>query len=247
MLEWLRVFVYLSYIATGSRRPGHHKSASLCRWALMTTSTTKRTPQKRPSRKGPVCTLCKHPDRVLIEQTRVAGASLDSIAAKFGVSRDIIHRHMHRHVSEDLRSQYLAGVPLKQLAQRATAEGMSVLEYLSLIRSTLMNEFQLAANVHDRHATSALAGRLNETLREIGRITGEIMRSPAVMNVSNSINITNSPVFIDLQQMLIRRLAGHPQALAAVVDGLRELESRSAPRPIAGPLIDHQGEAHAVA
>src|ERR1035437_2891449 len=234
MLEWLRVFVYLSYIATGSRRPGHHKSASLCRWALMTTSTTKRIPQKRTSRKGPVCTLCKHPDRVLIEQTRVAGASLDSIAAKFGVSRDIIHRHMHRHVSEDLRSQYLAGVPLKQLAQRATAEGMSVLEYLSLIRSTLMNEFQLAANVHDRHATSALAGRLNETLREIGRITGEIgdmaMRSITVNN-NSTVNFINSPDFINLQQMLIRRLAAHPDALNSVIEGLRELEGRSRPMP----------------
>jgi hypothetical protein len=217
----------------------------MCRVALMT--STKRTPRKRTSlRKGAVCSICKHEHRVLIEQTRVAGASLDNIARKFEVSRDAVHRHMTNHVSEDLRAEYLSGVPIAELAQKAASEGLSVLQYLSLIRSTLMNEFQLAANVHDRHATSALAGRLNETLREIGRITGEIMRSPAVQNVTTTVNFVNSPVFVNLQQMLIRRLANHPAALSEVIEGLHELESRSAPRPIA-PMIEHEGSAHAAA
>jgi hypothetical protein len=204
-------------------------------------------PRKRTSlRKGPVCTLCKHPSRVLIEQTRVAGASLDSIARKFGVSRDIIHRHCKNHVSEDLKASYLAGVPLKELAAKAASEGLSVLEYFALIRATLLTEFQLASQVHDRHATSALAGRLTEVLREIGRITGEIMRSPGVQNVTNTVNFVNSPVFVDLQTMLIRRLAGHPDAMAAVIDGLRELEAKSE-RPVVQPiLIEHEG-AHAAA
>jgi hypothetical protein len=73
----------------------------------------------------------------LIEQTRVAGASLDTIAAKYQVSRDSLHRHMHRHVSEDLRAEYLAGVPIRELAKRAGEEGLSVLDYLSLVRATL--------------------------------------------------------------------------------------------------------------
>jgi hypothetical protein len=209
--------------------------------------TSKRIPRKRTSlRKGPVCTICKHENRVLIEQTRIAGASLDNIARKYGVSRDAVYRHTTNHVSDDLRAEYLGGVPLRELAEKAASESISVLQYFSLIRSTLMNEFQLAANVHDRHATSALAGRLNETLREIGRITGEIMRSPAVQNVTNTVHFVNSPMFTDLQSMLVRKLAGHPDALAAVVDGLRELESRSAPRPMAAPMtIEHEGAAHA--
>jgi predicted ArsR family transcriptional regulator len=67
---------------------------------------------------------------VRIEATRVAGASLDNIAAKFGISRDALRRHMHAHVPEDLRAQYLADVPVKELAQRASAEGLrSLPEY----------------------------------------------------------------------------------------------------------------------
>jgi hypothetical protein len=146
---------------------------------------------------------------------------------------------MARHVPEDLRAQYLADVPIKELAQKAASEGLSVLQYLSVVRGTLMTQFQLAASVNDRYGTSALAGRLNETLREIGRITGEIMRSPGVMNVNTSINFINSPIFMDLQTMLIKRLAGHPAAMAAVLEGLRELEARSAP-PMAAPMIEQQ-------
>src|SRR6267143_1501198 len=78
------------------------------------TSTT-RKPRKRTSlRKGAVCLICRHEHRVLIEQTRIAGASLDNIARKFGVSRDAVWRHMARHVPEDLRAEYLAGVSIKE-------------------------------------------------------------------------------------------------------------------------------------
>ena len=146
---------------------------------------------------------------MLIEQTRLAGASLDAISAKY-LSRDSIFRHMRAHVSEDLRAEYLAAVPLKELAEKAAAEGISVLQYLSIVRSTLMNQFQLAASVNDRHGTSALAGRLNETLRKIGRITGELMRTPAVQNITNTVNFINSPIFMDLQQMLIRQRGDCP-------------------------------------
>jgi len=68
---------------------------------------------KRTSKKGPPCTVCKHVDRARIEATRIAGASLDSIAAKFSIGRDALWRHMARHVSEDLKAQYIADVPVK--------------------------------------------------------------------------------------------------------------------------------------
>jgi len=184
------------------------------------------TKRKFQAKKGPQCTICAHQDRTLIEATRVAGASLDNIARKFNVSRDSIHRHMTKHVPEDLRAEYLAGVPLKELAEKAAAEGMSVLQYLSLIRSTLMTEFQLAANVHDRHATSALAGRLNEVLRSIGSISGELgemaMRS---VTINGNINIMNNPVLANLQANILRALAPYPDARNAVVAALRAMDA----------------------
>jgi len=209
------------------------------------TSSTKQIPKKRYSlRKGAVCSICKHPERVRIEATRIAGASLDSIAKKFGVSRDAVHRHMRAHVDDDLRAQYLADVPIKELAARAANEGVSLLDYFAIIRGILLQQFQLAASVNDKNGTAVLAGRLTDVLREIGRITGELMRAAPVQNITTTVNFINSPVFVDLQQMLVRRLATHPEALAAVIEGLRELESRSASRPMA-PMIEHQGVANA--
>jgi hypothetical protein len=212
-------------------------------------TSTPRTPRKRTSlRRGPVCLICRHEHRVLIEQTRIAGASLDSIAAKYGVSRDSIFRHMRAHVSEDLRAEYLAAVPLKELAEKAAAEGMSVLQYLSIVRSTLMNAFQLAANVGDRNGTAILAGRLNETLRTIGQLSGELgdmaMRS---ITVNGNINIMNNPVLANLQANILRALAPYPDARAAVVGALRlmdapvdELATASASLPNGSELLELQ-------
>ncbi len=188
---------------------------------------TKRIPRKRTSRRrGPICSICKHENRVLIEQTRIAGASLDSLALKFGCSRDAVHRHMANHVSQDLLAQYLADAPIKELAQRAAAEGMSVLQYLSLIRSTLMNEFQLAAAVHDRHATSALAGRLNEVLRSIGSISGELGDMARSITINgNVLNVMNHPQLANLQANILTALRPFPEAKGAVIAALKSMDA----------------------
>jgi hypothetical protein len=198
-------------------------------------------------RRGRGCLVCQHKDRVRIEASRVAGVSLDNLSRKFAVSRDSIFRHMRDHVDDDLRAQYLLEVPIKDLAEAAAAENVSVLEYLSIVRATLLQQFQLAASCNDKNGVAILGGRLTEVLRAIGSITGEVLRSPAVSSVvtTNTVNFIGSPIFADLQQMLIRRLAGHPDALAAVVEGLRELESRSSVSQPAPLVIEHREHAHA--
>jgi hypothetical protein len=175
------------------------------------------------------CTVCSHPDRVLIESTRIAGASLDTISAKYNVSRDAVWRHMSKHVPEDLRAEYLAGIPMTELAEKAALEGVSVLQYFSIIRGTLMQQFQLAASVNDKHATATLAGRLTEVLRAIGSISGE-MGSMAVNNLTiNNTTVLNSPIFANLQANLLHALAPFPEARAAVVQALRQMDEQTPP------------------
>ena len=185
------------------------------------------------------CTVCSHPDRVLIEQTRIAGASLDTISAKYGVSRDAIWRHMGKHVSEDLRAEYLAAVPMKYLAAKAAVEGVSVLEYFSIIRGVLMTQFQLANSVNDRNAVSTLAGRLTETLRAIANITGEMGSMAANSITINNVSIMNSPVFANLQANLLQALAPFPDARAAVVSRLRQMDEQEVPAIPDMKVIDH--------
>jgi hypothetical protein len=177
--------------------------------------------------KIPRCVVCNHVDRVRIEFAHVSGASLDSIAAQFKVSRDAVWRHCQKHLTDNDRSEYLAAVPLKELAEKAAVEGMSVLEHLSIVRATLMRQFQLAASVNDRQGTATLAGRLTECLRAIGQLTGELGSMVANnLTINNTTNILNSPVFANLQANLLTALAPYTDARAAVVQALRQMDDQ---------------------
>ena len=184
------------------------------------------------------CIVCGHPDRVLIEAARVAGCSLDTIAAKHNVSRDAIFRHMKNHVSDEARIDYLANIPMSELAEKAATEGVSVLQYFSIIRGVLMQQFQLAASVNDRNATATLAGRLTEVLRAIGSISGE-MGNMAVNNLTiNNVSILNSPIFATLQANMLHALAPFPDARAAVVQALRQMDETNTMKTIDIPVAE---------
>jgi hypothetical protein len=187
------------------------------------------------------CVVCGHPDRALIEAARVAGCSLDTIAAKHSISRDAIFRHMKNHVDDATRADYLAAVPMSELAEKAANEGVSVLQYFRIIRGVLMKQFQLAASLNDKNAVSTLAGRLTECLRAIGSISGE-MGNMAVNNltINNTTNILNSPIFATLQANMLHALAPFPDARAAVVAALRQMDEQNAP-PM--KTIEHISEA----
>jgi hypothetical protein len=176
------------------------------------------------------CTICSHSERARIELARVSGVSLRQIEETFGVSWQAVWRHMANHVSNEQRALLLADVDLKGLADRANAESLSLLDYLAIVRSTLLQQMQLAAGLNDRSATAALAGRLNETLKLLASLTGELLRlNPHTVNHNVTV-FMSSPLYIELEQMLIATLSDHPDALAKVVDGLRQLEDR-APAP----------------
>jgi hypothetical protein len=176
------------------------------------------------------CSICSHVERARIELARVSGVGLDSIAESFGVTRSSVARHMQNHVSNADRAIYLADVDLKGLAERANAESLSLLDYLAIIRSTLLQQMQMAAGFNDRSGTAALAGRLNETLKLLASLTGELLRlNPHTVNHNVTV-FMSSPLYAELELMLINTLSDYPEALSRVVDGLRALEDR-APAP----------------
>jgi hypothetical protein len=186
--------------------------------------------------KAPRCVVCAHTERSRIEFGRVSGASLDSLAATFKISRDAIWRHCNKHLSDDARADYLAAVPLKDLAAAAAEEGVSVLQHLSIVRATLMRSFQLAASVNDKQGVATLAGRLTETLRAIANITGEMGNLAAnSINITNNTTILNSPVFASLQANLLGALAPFPEARAAVVMALHAMDEPTPMKLIAIP------------
>lgn len=195
-----------------------------------------------------ICTVCRHPERVRLEADRLIGVHLKDCAKEFGLSVAAISRHMRYHVDDETKAEVMADVPLQEIAKRAAKEGMSLLDYYGIIRGTVFRQLIAAGSINDRPAVAVLAGRAVGILESIGKLTGELRQLAPQNVVNNTAIFVASPIFAELQSMLIERLAPHPAALAAVIDGLHALEAKAAPEgtaPAFGkpPLaIEHEAQ-----
>jgi hypothetical protein len=196
------------------------------------------------SRRSNRCQVCRHPDKWRIELLRAGGASLDALANKFGVDRDSIWRHWHRHVSPEEKAGRLAGLAnMEHLAMKAAQEGDSVLDYLRVVRGTLLTQLSTMAVAGDSRNVAYVAGQLTKTLEAIGRVTGELgaLATSQTFNVMNNVAVLqDSPVFAKLQMALLQALAPFPDARAAVVAALRALDDdahTATPAPANGKLL----------
>lgn len=173
---------------------------------------------------------------------RAGGASLDSLAEKFKVSRDSIARHWRDHVSPELKATYLAGPSeLATLMEKAAKEGDSVLDYLRLCRTTLTAQLAAMAEAGDGRGAAIVAGQLTRTLETIGRVTGELGALAGNNLTINNTLILNSPEFAKAQATILRALAPYHDARMAVVRALRDLDTDAAAPSLAapaGPLIE---------
>jgi hypothetical protein len=193
-----------------------------------------------PRLKSSACQICRHAERERIEALRASGASLESLARKFKVHKDAVWRHWKEHVSADLKVQYLAGpAMIAELKERAVAEGGSILDHLTILRSVLMGAVTASAEANSAFTLATLSGRLVEVLREIGKITGEIERLNPSVKVTNNVAIFSSPQMIELQSGLLAVARAHPGARADIVVLLRGLDTRAeAPKHAGPPLIE---------
>lgn len=170
------------------------------------------------------CQVCRHSERERIEALRASGASLESLARKFKVHKDAVWRHWRDHVSADLKTSYLAGpATIAELRERAAAEGGSLLDYFTTLRSILMGAITASAEAQSAFTLAALSGRLVEVLKEIGKLTGEIERLNPGVSVTTNIAVFSDPRIIELQSGLLAIARAHPQARPEIVSLLRRL------------------------
>ena len=190
----------------------------------------------------PRCTVCSHPERHRIELLRLAGTPTDTIVERYPeLGRDAVYRHMANHVDDATKASMIADVPLAELADRAVKEGGSLLDYFSIVRSTVMSAMQRASAVNDYTGTAALAKRASDVNREIGRLTGELLSSTPVGAFHQTNVFMGSPAMAALEAMLLDRLAPWPDAMRAVLTGLQALDVGTPPMIDITPM----GAAHA--
>jgi hypothetical protein len=126
--------------------------------------------------------VCLHPEKARIEALNVAGVSIDKLAEQFNIHRDAAWRHCKRHMSAEARASYLLGpAKIGALANQAADESRSIIDYLVITRSILMNQLAQEVELNKSYAVERIAGRLIETLRsrargELGHATGEVRR-----------------------------------------------------------------------
>jgi hypothetical protein len=168
-----------------------------------------------------------------MELLRAGGASLDSLAEKFKVSRDAIHRHWTKHVTDDAKASYLAGPSqMETLHAKAAAEGESVLDYFRIVRTALMSSLTACSEASDARGVALVSNSLIGVLERLGKITGEISSIANTVNITNNnVAIVNSPIFARLQAAQLKALAPFPEARAAVVAAWRELDDETEPAP----------------
>lgn len=143
---------------------------------------------------------------------------------------------MANHVDAETKAAMVADVPLSELAERAVREGGSLLDYFTIVRSTVMSALQRANAVDDYTGTAALAKRATEINREIGRLTGELLNSAPVSHFTQNNVFLGSPAMAQLEAMLIEKLAPFPDAMRAVLTGLQALDGTKPPMIDASPL-----------
>jgi hypothetical protein len=175
------------------------------------------------------CRVCKHPERPRIELLVAGGASHRSVGAKFGLSHYSIGRHW-KHTPEE-RKVALAIGPVGEaaLAARVSEESASVLDNLRAVRAGLWHLFDMAVTAGDRSGGSLLAGRLNENLNSVARLTGQIMQSPMIQNTTINLGLRENEQFERLKLEIVRILSNHPAALADVIREFERVEQSSLP------------------
>jgi hypothetical protein len=117
-----------------------------------------------------------------------------------------------------------------QLASAAADESRSLLDFLSITRSVLFNQFLSAAEAGDTHGTALVAGRLLDALEKVGKLTGELRNIAGItINNTQNVNLVASPEFGRLAAGLLKIARANPgQVREDIVALLKALEGEEA-------------------
>jgi hypothetical protein len=190
------------------------------------------------------CAICQHPDKWRLELLRAGGASLDSLAAKFNVSRDQIHNHWTKHVTAESKATYLCGpAEMATLAQKAAVEGDSVLDYFRMCRSTLVTQLAAMNEAGDARGAGYITGQLVKVLEAMARVTGELSTLASLhLHQNNTVNnIAASSEYLGLRTAVLQALRKHPEARADVLHAIHRLAPQApvaSPQAVLGPVVD---------
>ena len=132
--------------------------------APKTTNAQRATPSGRPpgkqGRNRRKCTVCKHPERLHLDQALMHGATLESLAQAHGLSKTSIFRHKH----------YLQVRLLQAGAALDKTQQLDRLLCLARLLHRLEVRFEAAAQAGDDQAMCRLNREINRNLKVMDKI-----------------------------------------------------------------------------
>ncbi|GEM_PF-3199961 len=191
-------------------------------------------PERKRVKRGRACKFCMHPERGRIEVELACGRSLASLTAQFGLSQMSLRWHWKHHVTEARKTEILCGPAyIRGVAKRAAEEEQSILEYLSIVRSTLVHRLLECSEQKNYMYVSMLSRQLVACIDSIARVTGQLRAAGITINNLNTINTVNAPQSaIDdawiarMFAAIIRSLAPFPEAREAAAKAMREFSAQ---------------------
>ena len=154
------------------------------------------------------CTVCRHPEREAIDRAIISSEPERTIANRYGVTKAALHRHKVGHLP-----------PLLAKAHDA-AEVFSADALTNQITGLLSRGFTILDRAETGDSITDMCAAMREVrgvLTLIAKVTGEIQTAPTV-------NVIQSPEWIEVQTVILHALAPYPDARIAVADALEVCE-----------------------
>jgi hypothetical protein len=155
------------------------------------------------------CTVCAHPDAVLINEALVIeGQSNRAVTRQYDLSKDAVRRH-REHIPELL---------VKASQAMEVAEADSLLDRIEDLHSRT-EAILVELEGTDLHGAKLAAIReMRRNLELIGEVTKELDRTP-------TLNLHLNPQYIAVRTAIVQAVDPYPEAREAISRAMLELES----------------------
>ncbi len=156
-----------------------------------------------------ICTVCAHPERRVIDQALVDGASLRGIAGRYGLTDSSVARHKAEHLPQAMaKAQDAAEV----------AHGDDLLAEVRSLQARALSILDAAEALGDLKTALAAIRETRGTLELLAKLTGDLQQE-------GTVNIIVNPQWISIRAVLLDTLAPFPDARVAVASALVALEA----------------------
>lgn len=160
-------------------------------------------------RRGPVCSICEHPQLDEINRMIAEQEKLTDISQKFAVSYDALLRHKSKCIITAL-----SATP----NTKDVIAGDLLLEQLQAVRKKTLELLDMAieaANTKVYGSPSHYLSELRQQLKLWAELEGRISSQPQV-------TIINNPEWVELRTVIIQALDPYPDAKEALVNAIRD-------------------------